>query len=1094
MDGYRVPLTETRRLRRIARRFEKGERVGLSGLWGSSPALLVSLLARFTGEVLIAVAPDEQEAAVFREDLEFFLGSEVPLCPAYDPRSTSERDARLAGSERLALLGRVLSPTPPRAVVLPASALLDPVPSERDLKKAALRLEPGMQIDPRALCDTLAGAGFESTPMISRPGEYSARGGILDIFPMGSSRPLRIEFFDDEVESMRDFDLETQRSVALRDRVDLLLQARGSKEKKGERRSLASHFPRSALVFVVEPEKTADRLRVYSRELKISKRISAAALSFLNDRAGCDLLALAGGENEEAYRILSARGISRTLPGGDSGRDENRMTQEGGAIDLAASIRAFRERCGDLHILCQVEAEADRLGSVLKEEGIRTDQSLSIQVGRVSEGFQFPAFGLCVINHHELFRRLPVRRPRRTSAVRSRALESFQELKQGDLVVHMVHGIGRYEGLTRMKRESGGEEDFLVLLFRDDVVLYVPASKIHLVHRYVGSGAAAPRLDRIGAASWSRRKERVEGALRDLAGELLETQVARSKEVGFAFAADDDLQRLFDASFPYQDTEDQIESMTLIKTDMERPRPMDRLLCGDVGFGKTELAVRAAFKAASSGKQTALLVPTTLLAQQHYDTFRARLSDYPVTVAVLSRFQKRSRQEEIVRDTRSGRVDILIGTHRILSPDVGFRDLGLLIIDEEQRFGVRHKERLKKIKRTVGVLTMTATPIPRTLHMALVGIRDISSLETPPEGRMPVHTTVEIRSDALIRRALLLEANRGGQVFFLHNRVGSIERQTAKLRELAPKLRIAYAHGQMPEGRLKKVMTGFAAREFDALVCTTIIESGIDMPSVNTILIDRADTFGLADLHQLRGRVGRGHVKAYCTLLIPHRNVSSIALRRLKAIEELSHLGAGFNISLKDLEIRGAGNILGVEQHGHITAIGYDLYCRLLKATVLALKGKKGCEASPVDVDVDLDVQIRAFLPVAYIPDEGIRVEILRRLSECPTIEGIAEMREELADRFGPPPADVERLLDVFRLRRRLLACGIRRLRRARGSREIIVELFRGELFEKEQPFRLDKLHVLAPTRIVLFLPPGVTEPDRVLAYLKSRLMKKGKA
>ena len=956
MDEYQIPASERATLKRIVAHFGRGSRPRpgnrplrgkrplLHGLWGASAALMTAKISAESTSPLVVVTPDEQEATSFQEDLEYFLRCEVPLYPAFDPRRSVESEARLAFSERLTVLGAILSPQPPRAVVTPLSGLLEPVPSAGDLHRETLTIRRGGKISRDALSDTLAHAGFESTPMITAPGEFALRGGIVDLFPLGRTRPIRIELFDDEVESIRDFDLESQRSIAELDRVDLPLPASQvlRAADAGRSASLCDLISEQTPVIVLEPEITMQRLELYCRELDVAPGIADAAADFLLHRPGCDLSRTAAGEGDFSYRVLStqnaarlrdgARGLGGTRSGADTrsdadtgGRsDAHPQVDAQSGIDLKASFDALVQKCGRVHVLCQVDAEVKRLEAVLEKEGVRTNGAIRILIGRVSDGFQFPALGVCVVNHHELSRRLPVRRPRQArAALRSRILESFRELRAGDLVVHMVHGIARYEGLSRMKREGGGEEDFMVLIFKDDVALYVPVSKIHLVHRYVGGGDGRPNLDRIGASSWGKRRQKVEAALRDLAADLLETQAVRSEERGFSFGPDDELQELFDASFPYEETEDQIDAIGAIKNDMAIKRPMDRLLCGDVGFGKTEIAVRAAFKAVSAGKQAAVLVPTTILAQQHYETFRTRLSEYPVNVAVLSRFQTRGRQAEIVRGACEGRVDILIGTHRLFSADVGFRDLGLLVIDEEQRFGVRHKEQLKRIKKTVDVLTMTATPIPRTLHMALVGIRDISSLEAAPLGRMPVHTTVEVRNDGLIRRALTLEVSRGGQAFFLHNRVETIARETDSLRRLVPGIRIAFAHGQMKERALQEVIIRFIKREIDVLVCTTIIESGIDIPGVNTIIIDRADTFGLADLHQLRGRVGRAHVKAYCYLLTPHRHVSSIAIRRLKAIEELSHLGAGFNIALKDLEIRGAGNILGAEQHGHILAVGY---------------------------------------------------------------------------------------------------------------------------------------------------------------------------
>ncbi len=1115
MDDYPIPVPERENLQRIVARFGRGERPLLHGLWGASAALVTARISADAASPLIVVTPDEQEATTFQEDLEFFLGVDVPLYPAHDPRTSIESEARLAFSERLAVLGSILAPQPPPAVVTPLSGLLEPVPTAGDLHKETLTLAPGRRIGLGALRETLVRAGFESAPMITAPGEFALRGGIVDLFPLGRTRPIRIELFDDEIESVRDFDLETQRSIAVLERVDIPLPASRvlHANRAGRTTSMCNLISEATPVIVVEPEITEQRLETYCRELAVEPPIAKAAARFVRSRPGCDLsrtvgtertVGTGGGEDEFSYRVLSTQNAVRLREGFSGPADENRgsadsgLNAEGtGGIDLKASFDALVHECGSVHVLCQVDAEAKRLETVLEKDGIRVGGAVRILVGRVSDGFQFPAFGHCVINHHELLRRLPVRRPRRAKAtLRSRVLESFRELSPGDLVVHMVHGIARYEGLTRMQREGGGEEDFMVLIFKDDVALYVPVSKIHLVHRYVSGGDGAPNLDRIGASSWGKRRQKVEVALRDLASELLETQAIRSEEKGFAFGQDDELQQLFDASFPYEETEDQIEAMAAIKDDMIIKRPMDRLLCGDVGFGKTELAVRAAFKAVSAGKQAAVLVPTTILAQQHYETFRSRLADYPVGVAVLSRFQPRARQSEIVNRACEGGVDILIGTHRLLSADVGFKDLGLLVIDEEQRFGVRHKERLKKIKKTVDVLTMTATPIPRTLHMALAGIRDISSLESAPQGRMPVHTMVEVRNDDLIRRALTLEVSRGGQAFFLHNRVETIEAQTGFLRDLMPDIRIAYAHGQMKERALQDVIVRFIKREIDVLVCTTIIESGIDIPGVNTIIIDRADTFGLADLHQLRGRVGRAHVKAYCYLLIPYKRVSPIAIRRLKAIEELSHLGAGFNIALKDLEIRGAGNILGAEQHGHILAVGYDLYCRLLRATILAMTRERDKAAPDEEAalgliyDIDLDIQVRAFLPPEFVPDEGLRVEILRRLSRCRKDRAFREMKKELGDRFGRLPPEAARLVDLFHVRRLMLENGIRALTRAKGSREVYVDLFDRERFDERAPFEDVQMNRVSPFKAVIVLPKAKAEPERLLTYLKSRLMR----
>ncbi|MFH1998403.1 MAG: DEAD/DEAH box helicase, partial [Planctomycetota bacterium] len=612
-----------------------------------------------------------------------------------------------------------------------------------------------------------------------------------------------------------------------------------------------------------------------------------------------------------------------------------------------------------------------------------------------------------------------------------------------------------------------------------------PASKVHLVEKYLGGGGAEPKLDKLGSKGFARRKEKVVDALRDLAADLLEIQAAREEERGHAFDRDDDLQVLFDASFPYQDTDDQSRAIYEIKQDMQLRKPMDRLLCGDVGFGKTELAIRAAFKAVSGNTQIAVLVPTTILAQQHYETFRTRLADYPVSVEVLSRFKSKAKQKAVVEQARNGEVDILIGTHRILSSDVGFQRLGLLIIDEEQRFGVVHKERLKRLKRTVDVLTMTATPIPRTLHMALVGMRDISNLETAPEGRMPIDTSVIYKSDEVIKKAVLAEVNRGGQVFYLHNRVETIGRETERVKRLVPTARVAFAHGQMGERDLERIMTRFIRGEVDVLVCTTIIESGIDLPGVNTILIDRADRFGLADLHQLRGRVGRGNVRARALLLIPRRPLPEVALRRLKAIEELSHLGAGFKIALKDLEIRGAGNILGAEQHGHIAAVGYELYCRLLRQTIVKARGLPQVEFDP---EVDLDIRIDAYLPSSYISDENMRMELLRKMSSQRDLHGISDLQKEIRDRFGRIPKPVHNLLDVCLVRRYLARCGIGMASCPSNKPYMIITISNRSRYVEKMPFPQDEMRFVEPMKAHFYPRCGVRNPNQLLDYLKSHL------
>jgi transcription-repair coupling factor (superfamily II helicase) len=634
-------------------------------------------------------------------------------------------------------------------------------------------------------------------------------------------------------------------------------------------------------------------------------------------------------------------------------------------------------------------------------------------LGRIHAGFRIVDASIVVLGDHELFHREEVRHilPRRRTE--SRAIDSFLDLAEGDLVVHVSQGIARYRGMQVLEK-NGQSEEHLILEFREGTRVYVPASKIDLVQKYVGGSKTDPELSKLGGTAWQRKKEKVEAAVLDLASEMIDLQALRAAQPGITYPPDSAWQSEFEASFPYQETPDQLTTLVEIKQDMERTRPMDRLVCGDVGYGKTELAIRAAFKAVDTGKQVAVLVPTTVLAEQHFRTFSQRLAEYPFVVESLSRFRSPGEQKRIVERLAQGGVDIVIGTHRLVSADVQFKDLGLVIIDEEQRFGVEHKERLKKLRQTVDVLTLTATPIPRTLHLSLLGIRDISNLETPPADRLAIETRIARFDPTLIRHAILRELNREGQVYFVHNRVYNIQDVADKLRSYVPEARISVAHGQMPEGELEQAMLRFVRHESDILVATTIIESGLDIPNVNTIFINQADIYGLADLHQLRGRVGRYKHRAYAYLLLDgERGVTPTAARRLKAIEEFTELGAGFRIALRDLEIRGAGNILGTQQSGHIAAVGYELYCQLLENSVRQLKNQP--LRTPLEVTVELPYT--AYLPRNYVPSRRLQIEVYRRLSRIRRLERLDDFRQELRDRFGAPPEPVEWLLRLAELR-----------------------------------------------------------------------------
>jgi transcription-repair coupling factor (superfamily II helicase) len=707
----------------------------------------------------------------------------------------------------------------------------------------------------------------------------------------------------------------------------------------------------------------------------------------------------------------------------------------------------------EIYLFCPTEAEIKRLTELFAELKPVKESRLYFIKGRLSSGFkllqktenrkqnvkstkkesktketQHPPSSsipfsvshsaILLLSVSELLERHDIRRPQRRQL--GQVIDSFLDLKPGDFVVHVAYGIARYRGIkTLMKGQQ--EEDHLHLDFADSQVLYVPISKIGLVQRYVAGNRYKPKLAKIGGQLWSRHKKAVQEAVFDLAEEMIELQARREAKPGIAFPTDSDWQREFDALFPFQETNDQLFAIEAVKHDMELPRPMDRLLCGDVGFGKTEVAIRAAFKAVDAGYQVAVLVPTTILAEQHVKTFSERMREFPITVAALSRFQTKMEQKKIIELLAAGTIDIVIGTHRIVSSDISFHNLGLVVIDEEQRFGVHHKEKLKLLRDSVDVLTMTATPIPRTLHFSLLGIREISNLETPPEDRLAVETRAVRFNDELIRSAVLRELNRNGQMFFVHNRVYDIEELAGRIQRIVPECRIGIGHAQMPDEELENVMKAFVDHQFDMLLCTTIIESGLDIPNANTIFIDEADRYGLADLHQLRGRVGRYKNQAYCYLLLGRNQMlHSQAAKRLRAIEEYAHLGSGFHLAMRDLEIRGAGNILGTQQSGHIAAVGYEMYCQFLETAVRTLK-----QLPPKTVvEVELDLPGVAVIPMSYVTDQRIKIDLYRRLTRVTILEECTDLRNEMIDRFGQPPPEVQRLLIHSKIR--VLAHGYR--------------------------------------------------------------------
>lgn len=917
------------------------------GLCGSAKGWFFSKWYEFYKRPLVIVTKGPREAEAWEEDLNTFG------CPDIGVLSSWETD------ERWNILERI-----PTFLVISIDVFNHKVIPPGKLPSVRYEIKDGRD----NLIKWLVENGYERTDVVDLKGEFSHRGGIVDVFPPNMDLPIRIEFFGDNVESIRLFNPQTQCSLKDGQVPRYIYPVDEARIYKDALVSIEEYMPGDTVIVMDE-------------------------CSVRTEREAIQLSELAIGENMVGIQSLQYLSIPKRSP------DLLAMARERVFSEISAWIRNGYK----IYAYCNNEGEKKRLEEWLKEKGI---SGMIIGIGRISGGFVYPDEKLVVISDEEIFNRYKVKLPRRRFKGYGVPIREFTELQPGDYVVHVDHGIGKYLGVQRE-----GDKEMLVIQYAEKAKLYVPMKDAYLVERYMGLGGRPPRLNQLGGKKWMRTKLKVERALRDMAGELLDLQAKRKALAGFAYPPDTPWQKEMEDSFIYEETPDQLIAIQEVKRDMESPYPMDRLICGDVGYGKTEVAIRAAFKAVMAGKQVAVLVPTTVLAQQHYRTFTDRLADYPVVVEMLSRFRSDKEQQDVVNGLAEGKVDIVIGTHRLIQPDVKFKDLGLVVIDEEQRFGVRHKEWLKKMKELVDVITMSATPIPRTLYMSLTGIRDMSAINTPPQDRLAVQTILAEYDERLIREAILREINREGQVYFLHNRVETIDMVASRLEKLVPEARFLVAHGQMDEELLAMVMDDFVQRKADVLVCTTIIQSGLDIPNVNTIIIDRADTFGLADLYQLRGRVGRYKHQAYAYLLLSKdKALTSDAKKRLRAIQDFSHLGAGFKIAMQDLEIRGAGNLLGPQQHGYIQAVGFEMYCRLLQRNILRLQGKEVEE--PYEVRIEgLDF---GYIPVKYIPSDRLRIDFYKRIATEFDIDAI---ERELIDRFGPLPQNLIQLLDVARIR-----------------------------------------------------------------------------
>src|SRR5690625_9101 len=990
-------------------------------------------------------------------------------------------------------------------------------------EKFQLPFAVGETIDLEKYTNDLISMGYERTPMVTVPGEFSIRGGIFDIFPLTKEQPLRIELFDIEVDSIRTFDVETQRSlkkvkeVVIEPAIELLLEkkdfingaktlekalAQQLKDKKSttEKEQLTQHItadieqlksyeyfqgiykyigllydsPKSLIDYLpadgliifdemIRIQETANHLDVeeaewYSSLLENQEMVPNYPFAFDWQTLWAKM------KQQRLYLSVFLRHIRNTQPKNIVNISSRAMQDFHGQMDVFKNeVERWQNADYSVVIVAPNEKRIQRVHSILNDYKISASmvdivklptKQLIITSGNISSGIELPMQKLAIITEHELFKHQTQRARRKQKISNAERIKSYQELNVGDYVVHESHGIGKYVGIETVE-VSGLHKDYLVILYSGDDRLLVPIDQIDLVQKYVGSEGKKPRLYKLGGTEWTKVKQRVQSSVEDIADELIKLYAERESQKGYAFSSDTSLQREFEESFPYQETEDQLRCITEIKADTQKERPMDRLLCGDVGYGKTEVAIRAAFKAITDGKQVAVLVPTTILAQQHYQTFTERFQEHAINIGLLSRFRTQGQIKETLTGLKNGTIDLVIGTHRLLSKDVDFRDLGLLVVDEVQRFGVKHKERIKQMKTNVDVLTLTATPIPRTLHMSMLGVRDLSIIETPPENRFPVQTYVVEYNPMFIKETIEREISRGGQVFFLYNRVANIERMARDISNLVPDARIGIAHGQMNEAELENVMLSFLAGEFDILVSTTIIETGVDIPNVNTLIVYNADHMGLSQLYQLRGRVGRSNRIAYAYFTYQKDKIlTEVAEKRLQAIKEFTELGSGFKLAMRDLSIRGAGNLLGSEQHGFIDSVGFDMYTQMLKDAIEARKsGKEIEDIAPFTPELTLNLD--AYIPESYIQDEKQKIAMYKRFHEIQSSEDISDLKDELIDRFGDYPEQVEHLFIVSSLKRYATQERVETITEYNKKIELIVEENRSQKIDGSKLFEL---------------------------------------
>lgn len=1057
----------------------------VAGLSGSARAFAMSYIKQSIDYPQLIITHTLLQAQKIYDDLLELMDTDVYLYPVNELISseiaTASPEMR---AQRIDILNKLASSTFTGVVIVPVSGAKRLLPPVNVWQEASISLRPGEEIDVDSFVARLISLGYQRTTMVSAPGEFSVRGGIIDTYSLTEEYPVRIELFDTEVDSLRYFHAEDQRSlhqieeitigpaeetilyshhfekaavlleagmqkaiqtVKSNDVKDKLHEHLAYEKEQLEQNSrfqgiykyteyfyekpatLLSYFPENTVVFLDEisrVQEMAERLDQEEAEWKTAVLEQGELPLDLSLSLPFHQL-FAEKTWPRIHFSLFLRSLPSSQPSSTSSISCKPMQPFHGQMPaLKTEVERWVKADYQVVFMASDEDRAQRLQNILSDYEVDTDRSgfdgpfsterASVVIGQLSSGFELPAEKIAIITEQETFIKKVNRHKKRQKLSNAERIKSYSDLKIGDLVVHVNHGIGKYLGIETL--EVGGiHKDYLNVSYAGNDKLYVPVEQIDQVQKYVGAEDKNPKIYALGGSDWKKVKRKVQSSVEDIADDLIKLYAEREASKGHAFSPSEKEETLFASSFPYQETEDQVKAIQEIKEDMERERPMDRLLCGDVGYGKTEVAIRAAFKAIADGKQVALLVPTTILAQQHYETISERFSEHPINIGLLSRFRTRKQQTEALKSLKEGGVDMIIGTHRVLSKDVVFKDLGLLIVDEEQRFGVTHKEKIKQLKANVDVLTLTATPIPRTLHMSMLGVRDLSLIETPPENRFPVQTYVLEYNAGLVKEAVERELSRGGQVYFLHNRVENISRVAEQISMLVPEAEVAYAHGQMNEQELESVMIDFLEGNKDVLVTTTIIETGVDIPNVNTLIISDADRMGLSQLYQIRGRVGRSNRVAYAYFTYQRDKVlTEVAEKRLQSIKEFTELGSGFKIAMRDLSIRGAGNLLGSQQHGYIESVGFDLYSQMLKE---AIDERRAGAPKPKPPEIEMDVKVDAYIPESYINDSKQKIEMYKRFKGIETPEDLQDLQDEMIDRFGEYPRETEDLFAISRIK-----------------------------------------------------------------------------